>query len=172
MKTNPNSQSGLFNPRILLAFALCSVGTLLAMLSFAATPRGGFTSSVANSLSVLLSFDPLGGKLNLPTPVRGGPLPRPMPSVLSGTSGAVAPAAPAGTTWVLQPRQEPIRRVGPQLAYDGANGTVLLFGGYICQGASCFPVNDTWTFDGTAWHQQHPTTSPPARYLGTMTYDA
>jgi hypothetical protein len=37
MKTR-NSKSGFFNPRILCAFALCSVGTLLAMLSFAAMP--------------------------------------------------------------------------------------------------------------------------------------
>jgi hypothetical protein len=36
MKRNSTSQSGLFNPRALVAFALCSVGTLLAMVSFAA----------------------------------------------------------------------------------------------------------------------------------------
>src|SRR5215831_19026956 len=36
MKTNPSSQSGLFNPRAFAAFTLCSVGVLLAMASFAA----------------------------------------------------------------------------------------------------------------------------------------
>ena len=41
MKKNPASQSGLFNPRVLLAFCLCSVGGLLAMLSFASTPSSG-----------------------------------------------------------------------------------------------------------------------------------
>jgi hypothetical protein len=46
MKKKRASQSGLFNPRILVAFALCSVGGLLAMLSFAATPSTG-TSSLA-----------------------------------------------------------------------------------------------------------------------------
>jgi uncharacterized repeat protein (TIGR01451 family) len=35
MKKNPASEFGLFNPRVLFAFALCSVGVLLAMLSFA-----------------------------------------------------------------------------------------------------------------------------------------
>jgi uncharacterized repeat protein (TIGR01451 family) len=35
MRKNPTSEFGLFNPRVLLAFALCSVGVLLAMLSFA-----------------------------------------------------------------------------------------------------------------------------------------
>jgi hypothetical protein len=34
----PASKSGLFNPRVLLAFSLCSVGALLALLSFASTP--------------------------------------------------------------------------------------------------------------------------------------
>src|SRR5438094_8187586 len=38
MKTKIHSQSGIFNPRILVAFALGSVGVLLAMLSFAAAP--------------------------------------------------------------------------------------------------------------------------------------
>jgi len=41
MKKNPASQSGLFNPRVLLAFSLCSVGGMLAMLSFASTPSSG-----------------------------------------------------------------------------------------------------------------------------------
>ncbi|HEY4283678.1 MAG TPA: hypothetical protein VGM62_11500 [Chthoniobacterales bacterium] len=38
MKTKTNSQSGLFNPRSLLAFSLCSIGVLLAMFSMASTP--------------------------------------------------------------------------------------------------------------------------------------
>src|SRR5205807_2663887 len=41
MKKNPASQSGLFNPRVLLAFCLCSVGAMLAMFSFASTPPSG-----------------------------------------------------------------------------------------------------------------------------------
>src|SRR5438045_8593163 len=36
MIKNPSSQSGLFNPRALMAFTLCCVGVLLAMVSFAA----------------------------------------------------------------------------------------------------------------------------------------
>src|SRR5438876_2927175 len=48
MKQNPDSQSGLFNPRILLAFTLCSAGVLLAMLSFAATP-GSATASTSSA---------------------------------------------------------------------------------------------------------------------------
>jgi hypothetical protein len=35
MKKNPSSQSGLFNPRALVSLAFCSIGALLAMVSFA-----------------------------------------------------------------------------------------------------------------------------------------
>jgi len=41
MKKNRAFESGLFNPRILLAFSLCSVAALLAMFSFASTPSSG-----------------------------------------------------------------------------------------------------------------------------------
>jgi hypothetical protein len=38
MKKIPTSKSGLFSPRILLAFSLCAVATLFVMLSFASSP--------------------------------------------------------------------------------------------------------------------------------------
>src|SRR5881628_3588359 len=39
-----HSQSGIFNPRVFLTFALCTAGALLAVLSFAATPPDGTLS--------------------------------------------------------------------------------------------------------------------------------
>src|SRR5437870_12596984 len=42
---NPNSQSGIFVPRALIAFALCSSGVLLSMFSVAATPLSELESS-------------------------------------------------------------------------------------------------------------------------------
>lgn len=47
MKKN-SLQSGLFNPRILAAFALCAVGSWLAMWSFAVPAPAGDTLSTAN----------------------------------------------------------------------------------------------------------------------------
>jgi hypothetical protein len=47
MKIKSNIQSGIFNPRLVLAFALCSFGALLAMVSLATTPASG-TLSPAN----------------------------------------------------------------------------------------------------------------------------
>ena len=49
MKTKIHSQSGIFNPRILVAFAFGSVGVLLAMVSFAANSPGGMKTPSASS---------------------------------------------------------------------------------------------------------------------------
>src|SRR5204863_74408 len=49
MKTKTHSQSGIFNPRILAAFALGSAGVLLAALSFAANSPGGMKTPSASS---------------------------------------------------------------------------------------------------------------------------
>ncbi|PYL27525.1 MAG: hypothetical protein DMF45_11985 [Verrucomicrobia bacterium] len=49
MKKNSIFQSGLFNPRVLLAFTLCSVAGLLGMLSFAATPSTGTLTDKSGS---------------------------------------------------------------------------------------------------------------------------
>src|SRR5437016_12792075 len=51
MRKNPASQSGLFNPRVLIALSLCSVGALLAMLSFAATPCSGTLTDTSGPLA-------------------------------------------------------------------------------------------------------------------------
>ena len=32
-------------------------------------------------------------------------------------------------------------------------------------------LDDTWTWDGTTWTQQHPATSPSARTFASMAYD-
>ena len=50
MRKNPAPESGLFNPRILLAIALCSAGALLGVLSFAATPPSGTLSLATPTL--------------------------------------------------------------------------------------------------------------------------
>ncbi len=47
---NRTAKSGIFNPRIFLAFTLCSVGGLLAMLSFAATPPSGTINLTSSPL--------------------------------------------------------------------------------------------------------------------------
>jgi hypothetical protein len=84
MKTNSAFRSGIFNPRVLLAFALCSVGVLLAMLSLAANPPSGMTGSSDNSLRDTLS----GGK-------HPGPLSR------NGAAAVASALAPTGPGWSI-----------------------------------------------------------------------
>jgi hypothetical protein len=89
---------------------------------------------------------------------------------------AVHPATSSGggasqSSWILAQRTEPLRRDSPQLVDDAATGNLVLFGGFICEGASCYPVNDTWTFDGSTWTQDHPQHSPSARYFASIAYD-
>jgi PKD repeat protein len=43
MRTNPASESGVFNPRLFFTFALCSIGLLLALIGWASDPP---TSSI------------------------------------------------------------------------------------------------------------------------------
>src|SRR5882762_9914037 len=45
MKKSPASQSGIFNPRIFVAFVLCSVGLGLTIFSFASTPSSTSTAT-------------------------------------------------------------------------------------------------------------------------------
>jgi hypothetical protein len=54
------------------------------------------------------------------------------------------------------------------MAYDAADGYVVLFGG--TAGSGYFA--DTWAFSGGQWRQLHPTVVPPGRGNSQMSYDA
>ena len=77
-----------------------------------------------------------------------------------GLRGAAGPGSGAGAS--------PPARAFAAAAYDEAAHQVVLFGGVGAAGAA---LDDTWTWDGSAWTQQHPHTSPPARAYAAMTYD-
>jgi hypothetical protein len=62
------------------------------------------------------------------------------------------------------PAVSPPPRMAAAMAYDAANGTVVLFGGEgNVSPYQIGPLGDTWTWDGSTWSQRHPTTSPAAR---------
>ena len=63
----------------------------------------------------------------------------------------------------------PPARQNAGMAYDGATGAAILFGGLSSSGGA---LADTWSFSGGAWTQLSPATSPPARFHASMTYDA
>jgi hypothetical protein len=75
------------------------------------------------------------------------------------TTTTVVPAAPAGPP--------PSARAAAALAYDSATHSLVMFGGWGAVGA----LNDTWTWNGSAWKQEHPAVSPPARAGALMAFD-
>ncbi|HLQ62381.1 MAG TPA: hypothetical protein VK131_10995, partial [Candidatus Acidoferrales bacterium] len=70
-----------------------------------------------------------------------------------------------GSGWSAGAAGPPNRAIAG-LAYDRLRGQVVLFGGYQ-QGLICTlpcpigPLSDTWLWDGSAWTQDSPVTSPP-----------
>jgi hypothetical protein len=58
--------------------------------------------------------------------------------------------------------------ISVDLTYDAARGKVVLFSGSGDPGL----LDDTWTWDGTTWTEEHPPRSPLARYGLAMAYDA
>jgi len=62
----------------------------------------------------------------------------------------------------------PAPRVGHAVAYDGAHGTTVLFGGRGADGL----LRDTWLWDGAIWRRRSPAPSPPARAGHAMAYDS
>jgi hypothetical protein len=95
--------------------------------------------------------------------------------------GTVCTPASAQVTqlpaWTEQtPTASPTARVYVAMAYDAADGNVVLFGG---ENPSISNVNlsldffsDTWLWNGSTWTEAFPATSPPARASTTMAYDA
>ncbi|MCI4350087.1 MAG: kelch motif-containing protein [Thermoplasmata archaeon] len=93
------------------------------------------------------------------------------------------PACPsANQTWTfasgqwnqVSPVPRPSPRYLPMMAYDNADGYLLLFGGYYAAGSRFTYLNDTWSFSGGVWNNlsANLTTAPPARYGGAITFDS
>lgn len=79
----------------------------------------------------------------------------------------------AGQWSQLTTSDSPGARGGAAVVYDPAPGAgyVLLWGGSEA-GDPFEGLNDTWEFSDGNWIQLHPTTSPPARAVEDLTYDA
>jgi len=129
MRKNAASQSGIFNPRVLLAFTLCSVGALLAMFSLAATPpvetTHANTSVPPDSRNFLSTFGSNANHLPRGVPLppgtqfslngQGDPL-KQQPTAVSGISRNAVPTGNgkwrqlAGQSKVLQPTTRSAKR--------------------------------------------------------------
>src|SRR6266404_1812912 len=116
MRKNPNSQSGFLNPRVLLAFALCSVGLFLAIFSLAATPQAGSN----NIVNVTELFTELSPHQDLPSPVSTGPVQlRPsassadLQSIVSTHPGSQTGSAGSNSLHLAPSRSAATRRTSP-----------------------------------------------------------
>jgi sugar lactone lactonase YvrE/uncharacterized protein (DUF2345 family) len=77
-----------------------------------------------------------------------------------------------GTNWTQKsPANVPPVRDTAAMAYDPAQGQVVLFGG-LNDPADTY-LGDTWVWNGTNWTELSPASSPSARYAGNgIDYDA
>jgi hypothetical protein len=174
MKEISHTQSGIFNPRSLFAFALCSVGALLAVFSFAATPAVQMPSPTQGNWTQLGSYTPPVVRQN-PVMVNdiatgqvllfGGQTPT---QVNNGTGLVNDTWTFNGQRWIqLYPPASPSPRGYAAAAYDAARHLVVVFGGLTTTGE----VSETWIWDGTTWTQQQPAHAPSARFAAAMAYD-
>ena len=163
------SQSGRFNPRILLAFALCSFGMVLGALSFAATPASPATAGAPTWTKVGSYQPPINRAGHVMARDRTG-----RTVVFGGsTPGSLVYVDDTwtfdGSRWIEhQLATRPLPRAYAMAAYDPVRMETVLFGG----AGEFFSLADTWTWDGATWTQRTPAISPPARSFGGMAYDA
>jgi hypothetical protein len=71
---------------------------------------------------------------------------------------------------VARPAAGPSARDAHAMAYDSRRGRVVLFAG--ANEYSREDFSDTWEWDGAAWIERTPATSPPLRFGHAMAYDA
>lgn len=75
-----------------------------------------------------------------------------------------------GVAWTEQyPEVSPPARAGAAMTYDPRSQRVVLFGGVMSKTEGWF--GDTWTWDGTNWLKQNPSTSPSSRAHATLAFD-
>jgi len=77
----------------------------------------------------------------------------------------VAPVQPQPPTPLT-----PLARQFASSAYHPPSGTVVLFGGMVCQGSRCSDQDDTWTWNGTVWTEQSPAVAPTSRFSASMAF--
>ena len=176
MRKNPTSQSGIFNPRVLVAFALCSVGVFLPMLSFgAALPSGVMENVEVASAPNWVKI----GSYSPPISRQGSAMARDVTgrTVLFGGSRYYIFASVMNDTWrfngsrwiQLQPATSPPPGAFTAMAYDPIRQETVLF--ITGSGAPSGPLGETWVWDGQTWTQRMPVFSPPARFAAGMAWD-
>ena len=98
----------------------------------------------------------------------------------AGAGGALAdtwsyafpPAPETADVWSnVSTEYAPAVRAHAMMAYDPAIGKIVLFGGGNGYSPYENELGETWTYDGSAWHEESPASSPEPREGGTLAYD-
>ena len=80
-------------------------------------------------------------------------------------------AQPPSVDWSnVTPDLSPPERIISAMVYDSHHQQTIMFSGNSAQTGHDY--DDTWAWDGSAWTQLSPDTSPPARHGHSMAYDA
>jgi uncharacterized protein (TIGR03437 family) len=81
-----------------------------------------------------------------------------------------------GSNWTQEPLLPtvPLARYGHAMAFDSAQGQVVLFGGIseFNSPAAGAVLSDTWVWDGSNWTEESPQTSPSARAGHATAFDS
>jgi hypothetical protein len=84
-------------------------------------------------------------------------------------SGSAAPSSPGSCAAAQFDASAPSARANATFAFDVDRRVMVLFGGGTSNLVNGF--DDTWTWDGQAWTQQHPAHRPPGTSYAAMAYD-
>jgi hypothetical protein len=77
---------------------------------------------------------------------------------------------PVTNSWATVSATGPSGRWGSNVAYHAVQQRTILFGGEVHPGFIL--MNDTWSWNGTAWTQLGPSVRPSARFMHEMVYDS
>lgn len=97
--------------------------------------------------------------------------------LVAGSFLGIAHLAAASTPSISWQQQSPSAPLPPArdsaaMAYDAADGEMVMFGGESVSGSTATCFSDTWTYSGGTWTQVTTSPSPTARWGASMVYDA
>lgn len=84
---------------------------------------------------------------------------------------AVVTPIPTPINLPAAPPVRPSARVDAAMAYDYADGNVLLYGGLVIGGSGLRTLADSWSWNGAEWSELDPATSPPPLSAALLGYD-
>ncbi len=95
------------------------------------------------------------------------------PAATSAASNATASASASASSSSGAQAGAPKPRSRASMAYDEASGKMVVFGGTedAAYRTPTIFFDDTWTWNGTSWTEEHPSAIPPARVNAGITYD-